>query len=159
MTASPVRDRDADSAKRELARESLRLCGTIRLKVMGWSMLPSIWPGDTLTIESSKWDDVSAGEIVLYERSRGFFIHRVIEKVGSGESAAVRTRGDAMPHADAPVPRQDVLGTVRIVSRNGKSFAPAKNLRLGDRLVASLAGRWTLAARLVVGLRWVWQAS
>jgi hypothetical protein len=35
----------------ELVAEVLRSFGTIRFAATGWSMLPSLWPGDTLMVE------------------------------------------------------------------------------------------------------------
>ena len=39
-----------DEAKHDLAAEVLRQFGEVRLKVTGASMLPSVWPGDVLTV-------------------------------------------------------------------------------------------------------------
>ena len=46
-----VRADQGHALKCELAAESLRLSGRLRLRVTGWSMLPTICPGDTLIIE------------------------------------------------------------------------------------------------------------
>ncbi len=43
-------------------------------------MLPTVWPGDLLTIQSHRPDQAEPGEIVLYMRRGRFFIHRVVSK-------------------------------------------------------------------------------
>ena len=78
MTASPQVFDDAHAVKCELAGEVLRASGRVRLQVTGWSMLPSVWPGDTLVIESVASDAVSEGDIVLFSRERRLFAHRVV---------------------------------------------------------------------------------
>ena len=37
----------------ELVSDSLRLFGTLQLKVIGWSMLPTVWPGDTIVVSTA----------------------------------------------------------------------------------------------------------
>src|SRR5262249_37101837 len=45
---------EAHAIKCELAAEVLRFSGRLRLQVGGWSMLPSVFPGDTLLVEWSE---------------------------------------------------------------------------------------------------------
>ncbi len=71
---------NANALKCELAGEVLRSSGTLRLRVTGWSMLPTVMPGDTLVIEHVSSDAVSEGDIVLFVRDRRFFVHRVVTK-------------------------------------------------------------------------------
>src|ERR1700758_403813 len=71
---------DAHALKCELAGEVLRSSGKLRLRVTGCSMLPAVWPGDTLFVERTTRESVEEGDIVLYERDRRFFVHRVVRK-------------------------------------------------------------------------------
>jgi len=41
---------------------------------------PTLWPGDLLTVETTTFEQVQIGDIVLYQRSGRFFIHRVLRK-------------------------------------------------------------------------------
>jgi signal peptidase I len=147
--SSPVLD-EAHAVKCELAAEVLLSSGTLRLQVTGWSMLPTVWPGDTLVIESASRSAVSAGDIVLFGRNRRLFAHRVIEKSPFADVGLV-TRGDAMPAADAPVSNGELLGKVSIILRNGRRIEPCRSLRLAQRAVAALARSSEMAARVVVG--------
>src|SRR5271154_1026013 len=81
----------------DLAAESLRASGRLRLRVRGESMLPTLWPGDVVEIASCSADEVRAGEIVLALRGGRFFLHRF---VGRSVKGGLLLQGDSMPHAD-----------------------------------------------------------
>jgi signal peptidase len=147
-----------NALKCELAGEVLRSSGTLRLRVTGWSMLPAVMPGDTLVIERVSGDAVSEGDIVLFGRDRRFFVHRVITK-GQPQNAELVTRGDAMRTPDPPVPESDLLGRVSFILRNGKCLKPSQSWRFSERAVAALVQRSTFAARVVVGVHGLRQAS
>jgi signal peptidase I len=143
---------DAHALKCELAGEVLRSSGTLRLKVTGWSMLPSVWPGDTLVIEKADSSAVSAGDIVLFGRDRRLFVHRVITTGNYDPESQVVTRGDAMPAADSPVSRAELMGKISLILRNGRRIEPSKSLGFSERAVATLVQRSEFAARVVVGV-------
>jgi len=134
--------------KCELAAEVLRASGKLRLGVTGWSMLPTVWPGDVVVIERTSHDSVNEGDIVLLGRDRRFVVHRVVRK---GRASQLVTRGDAMPQADPPAGENELLGKVSAIVRSGKCIKPAKMLRLRERAVAALVQRSRFAARVVVG--------
>jgi signal peptidase I len=155
--APPVFD-DAHGVKCDLAGEVLRSSGRLRLRVMGWSMLPSVWPGDTLVVDSVKSDGVCEGDIVLFGRDRRLFAHRVV-KNNAGVDAKIVTRGDAMPAPDPPVDETQVLGKVSFIVRNGKCIEPRRSLRFSERAVAALVRGSDTAARVVVGIHGMRQTS
>jgi hypothetical protein len=140
---------ETHALKCELAGEVLRSCGQLRLQVTGWSMLPSVWPGDTLIIEKANFDEVAEGEIVLIGRERRLMAHRVISCDSCGRDGVV-TRGDAMAVPDRPAAGEEVLGRVSLIERNGRQLAPSAKLRTWQRLVAALVSRSEFAARVVV---------
>jgi signal peptidase I len=154
----PTTARDLNALKCELAGEVLRSSGSLRLRVTGWSMLPTVMPGDTLLIDRIDSAAVSEGDIVLYGRDRRFFVHRVVAK-SQPQKAEFVTRGDAMPSNDPPVPQSDLLGRVSFILRNGKCIEPRRTLRLPERAVASIVQRSTFAARVVVGVHGLRQNS
>jgi signal peptidase len=147
-----------NALKCELAGEVLRSSGKLRLRVTGWSMLPAVMPGDTLVIERVSSDAVSEGDIVLFGRDRRFFVHRVITK-GEPQNTELVTRGDAMRTPDPPVSERDLLGRVSFIVRNGKCLKPSQSRRFPERAVAALVQRSTFAARVVVGVHGLRQAS
>lgn len=135
--------------KCELAEEVLRSSGHLRLQVTGWSMLPTICPGDTLVLKSATAEDVSAGDIVLFRRDRRFFAHRVLARAGHDQWL---TRGDAMPYTDSPIGNHELLGRVVSLIRNGRCIEPGKSLSLSQRALAALFRSSETAARVIVGI-------
>jgi hypothetical protein len=142
------------AVKCELAADVLRSSGKLRLRVTGWSMLPSIWPGDTLIIERTESLAVSEGDIVLFARNRRLFAHRVVTGAVAdaltADAPAIVTRGDAMRQPDLPITDRDLLGKVVMIERNGRALEPKRNLRFPARAVASLVQHSDTAARVVV---------
>lgn len=152
-----IEEMEAHAIKCDLAAEVLRSSGCLRLQVTGSSMLPSIWPGDTLLIDCVDARDVSSGEIVLFTRDRRLFVHRVVKAAANGEST-VLTRGDAMPQPDPLVSTESLLGKVSFIIRDGNLVEPNRNLSLARKAVAIVAGKSEIAARLMVGARTKLQA-
>lgn len=147
----------ADSVKRELAREQLRSSGTLRLRVTGRSMLPSIWPGDVLVVESFSSNDVLQGDIVLFGAGARFVAHRVVSR--NVDHSRIQTQGDAVGQADQPISRGELMGKVSFILRDGKCIEPGKSLGLPERAIAALFRRSQVAARVVVGIHGIRQAS
>lgn len=136
----------------ELAQEALRQSGKLVMPSIGRSMVPAIWPGDKLVVERARDSNVGLGDIVLFTNGSRFVAHRVIEKKTENKRAWVRTRGDSMTAADAPIEQCNILGKVSFIVRNGKCFAAKKDLRRSERALATLLRRSETAARVVVGI-------
>ena len=84
----------AHSVKCDLAGEVLRSSGRLRLRVTGWSMLPTVMPGDTLIVERVS-GEVSRGEIVLFSRNQRLFAHRVVSTPVDGPGLIITPPGVA----------------------------------------------------------------
>lgn len=152
MKPMPQSPSEAHAIQCELAAEVLRSLGRLRLRVTGWSMLPAILPGDILAVDHIASKDTREGDIVLFERERRIFAHRVIAKSQAQGNETILTRGDAMPQPDPPVPYGDVLGKVALIVRDGKRIAPRRRLRLPQRAVAAAVQRSEIAARVAMGV-------
>ncbi len=153
MMASATASDAAHRLKCELAADSLRASGTLRLQVTGWSMLPAVWPGDTLMVEQATLSSVSLGEIVLFVRDRRLFAHRIVASSRRDGGQQLVTKGDAMPSQDAPISEAELLGKVSSIVRNGRSIEPSPGLRMSERVVAGLVRSSEAAARVIVGIR------
>lgn len=156
MSLSPNSSGDVHSVKCELAGEVLRSSGKLRLQVTGLSMLPSVLPGDTLIVEHATGDSVANGDIVLFGRDRRLFAHRVVSRSKTSE---ILTRGDSMARPDPAVSEDELLGKVSYIVRNGKCIEPTRSLTLSKRALAALARRSQVAARVVVSVHGLRQAS
>jgi len=141
-----------EAHKLDLATEILRSGGAIRLQALGTSMLPSIWPGDVLCIES-KSGEASPGDIVLVARDRRFFIHRLIEK----RDSQWITRGDSLPQNDAPVAEPQVLGKVRAIHRQTGDVIPGRRVRPLVRALAWVLCHWDSFRSIALRGHSVWQ--
>jgi hypothetical protein len=91
-------------------------------------MLPTLWPGDLLTVETTTFEQVQIGDIVLYQRSERFFIHRVLRKSSAtgSDCHSLVTRGDSMSGFDAPVLPEELLGKIVSVERALRRHAPLR---------------------------------
>src|SRR6266404_4332472 len=123
--------------KCDLAADAIRRFGTLRLRVNGFSMLPSMWPGDVVCVSGVDRDAYGPGDVVLYSRNGLLFVHRVVEMSGG----AVVTRGDSMLDADTPVAVSDVLGRVEAIERGGSRVAMAERVSGGRRAAGAVLGQ------------------
>jgi signal peptidase I len=140
-----------DEGRCRLAAEALRSAGKLKVRANGLSMLPTLWPGDVLTVQSIRPEQADPGEIVLYLRRGRFFIHRIVDKPLSGDGTHLITRGDCMAEDDPRVERSELLGKVIEVRRANSVFVPARRLSPFHRLVAWLFCHSSLFRQ--VGLR------
>jgi hypothetical protein len=116
-------------------------------------MLPSVWPGDLLTIQSAPYDEFLPGDIVLLLRNRRFVIHRLVEKRLDENSLSWILRGDAMPHNDPAADAFEVLGKVTVIRRANRSFVPKRRISLPNRALAWMLRRWNPFRNLTLRIR------
>jgi signal peptidase I len=136
--------------KCELAVEVLRKFGRLRFAATGWSMLPSVWPGETLVVERVSPDQVRIGDLVLVGREGRLCAHRVVDKVDDAESHRLITQGDALPAPDRPVSGNELLGRVTYLIRGGKLVTVPTELGVIDSVIAKVVRRSVPAARALV---------
>jgi signal peptidase I len=108
-----------------LAEEVVRTFGEVRLRVFGTSMVPSILPGDLVSIRSASLHDISPGEVVLFFQKGRLFVHRVVDRkvvatAGSPGEPCLITRGDRLRHTDPPVSAPELLGRVVSIERDNR---------------------------------------
>jgi hypothetical protein len=114
---------DASTTRLELAAEILHRFGQVRFIAYGGSMVPSIYPGDLLTVQSDSVADARRGEIVFFLLGGRPCVHRVMRKWPDRNRIAFATRGDALPKEDPSVDASQLLGRVTHIERRGKSVA------------------------------------
>ena len=136
-----------EECKRNLAAAILRSTGTLQLRATGSSMLPTLWPGECLTIQSYNFEQAQQGDLVLYTRDGRFFIHRIVRKCHLGEDKYLVTRGDCLTVEDPPVHERDLLGNVTAIHRHGSQITPARRLSPSRLLAAWLLCHWNLVLR------------
>jgi Peptidase S24-like len=140
----------AEALKCQLAAESLRSSGRLRLQVNGWSMMPTIRPGDILEIERVSSGCVSTGAVVLFARDGKLIVHRVTAKLrGCGGNYSFVAQGDAMLESDPLFSSSALLGRICLISRNNKEILSSASLSLPQRVVRSVLRRSVLASRVL----------
>jgi hypothetical protein len=149
----------ASAVKCGLAGDFLRSFGSLRFRATGWSMLPAIWPGDTLVIERVSGGQVQVGEVVLVGREGRLCAHRAVSRAESFGSPQWTTQGDAMPAPDRPVIEAELLGRVSHLIRGGNCVAVAAELSVVAKLMAKIVRRCFPAARALVYLHRMVEAS
>jgi Peptidase S24-like len=138
--------------KLDLAAEVLSRGGTIRLQALGSSMLPSIWSGDVVSIESKSGKEIVPGDIVLVARDGRFFIHRLIEK----HNAIWITRGDSLLQDDAPVAQVQVLGKVALIHRKSGGIVPKPRVSRFGSMLAWILCRWDFFRNVALRIHSSW---
>jgi hypothetical protein len=106
------------------------------------STLPSVWPGDLLTIQNVAHDKIVAGDIVLVRRDNRFLIHRLVEKRKGQDFILWITRGDAMPRNDPPAGASELLGRVAGIRRGNRNFVPSRRVSLLHSALAWILCHW-----------------
>jgi signal peptidase I len=143
-------------ARLDLAAEVLHRFGEVRFVAHGSSMIPSIYPGDLLTVRSESVTNARSGEIVLFLLGGRFFVHRVMRKWPQRDRVLFATRGDALPQEDSPVDGSQLLGRVTAILRYGKRINPANHVRPWMRFLrwgvqnSSTFAKTLLAAHLLL---------
>lgn len=134
-------DHTRQDPKHILFAEVLRSGHVVRLKPQGTSMLPSIWPGDTVTVESARVADVGIGEIVLIVDAGRFFIHRFTRIQPTNDGGYPVTRGDSVPHEDPMDPTREFLGRVTRIERAGRVLVPNSRRSLMNLISGGVLSR------------------
>ena len=148
---------DKEQVKCDLGAQALKSSGALRLRALGFSMLPSIWPGDVLTIQSQDSDECSVGDIVLYMSAGYFFIHRVSRVSDSGD---LIVKGDGLPQSDPPVQAQQVLGKVVAIEHDGRHFQPSQASTSAGILARSIRrSGFLLRVLMAIRAHWHWYKS
>lgn len=123
-------------ARCRVAAQALQSWGILRFRAQGTSMLPTVWPGDLLTLQTLSFERVAPGDLVLYMRDGRFLVHRVVRKCDRQTNPRLITRGDCMRREDSPVLAAQLLGKVTAVQRTGLPFPPGIELSFFRRTLA-----------------------
>ena len=129
---------------------------SVRFSAPGTSMGPTIRDGETITVAPAAPSQIRRGDIVAYRRGYHIVAHRVVRVERDNDGQTFLMRGDAAMSCDAPVAREQILGTVVSVERRGRqckvSGCPAR-LAYTARVAASRATRAIAAAVVMIGVR------
>jgi signal peptidase len=102
--------------------ETLKEGQSVKTRVGGISMYPFLKKGDIIIIHPIPLAEIKRGDIVVFQSSGKIVAHRLIIK--KKDQSGYLTRGDTCPSIDPPVTRDNYLGKVMEVTRNGKNILP-----------------------------------
>lgn len=130
----------------ELVSGVVRNCGRVRLRVSGTSMVPTMCPGDMITVEKAAIREIAPGEIVVFSRSGRLVVHRVraliqhsihpMDELVGGDR--LETRGDRMRRSDPVVEDSELLGRVTQIERRGLRIRPRAQLKSSEKAMCTL---------------------
>jgi signal peptidase I len=108
-------------SRANLVVEKICTNGSVCFRVLGASMYPWIRSGDFVFVRRTAFDSASVGEVILFERGKRLFVHRVVrrsvEQSAGRSSSLLITKGDALDGKDAPVSPAEFLGRVTRIHR------------------------------------------
>jgi signal peptidase I len=101
----------------ELIKATLAKNFSFRFKVNGSSMSPFIQDGDIVSLSSYRKGDVALGDVIAFiNPSTGkLALHRVVGRYNGG----CLIKGDNIPCPDGLIPKENILGYVSKIERNG----------------------------------------
>ena len=103
----------------------LRSGKSVELAATGYSMFPSLRPGDRVIFKPLVKKEIpEPGNIVVYRDNSGLVIHRLIKVIPDNKgNHAFMTRGDARPENDRIICADQILGVAFKYKRNRKEHA------------------------------------
>jgi hypothetical protein len=95
-------------------RPQVRRGDLVRLRVLGFSLLPAVPPGAWVELRAVDLPHLAKGDLVVVE-IQGNLVCHALESVGDGASGPVVTRGLWASLPDPPVPTDALVGAVAFV--------------------------------------------
>ena len=122
----------------DLAAEVVGVFGSVRLRVSGTSMAPTLCPGELVGVEKTRMTEILPGEIVVFARDGRLIVHRVVTKIQSRGESYLVTRGDRIRKSDSPVSGSEFVGRVNHIERGRSGARASSRLDLASRVFSLL---------------------
>jgi hypothetical protein len=131
----------------ELPRAVLHRGAAVRFQAKGFSMSPFIKNKDVVTISPLLGKRPGLGDIIafVHPETEGLCIHRIVRK----KDGIYVTKGDNISETDECVPRENILGFVTRVERDGSRVFLGLGL---ERFLIAFLGRRALLFPLLLPL-------
>jgi hypothetical protein len=113
-------------------------------------MVPTIWPGDELVIQSAA-GRLRRGQVVAWQDNQRIFIHRVVET--PGDEGTILTRGDRLNASDPLFLPEQLIGVVTHVIRDHVAMLIAPKLSIRARFLRLISRVSDWPAFLLIRLR------
>jgi len=93
----------------------------IEIKFSGYSMYPSLKPGDTLLVRGVPTRDISTGDIVCIKNGDKYITHRIVKIERGKEKTKIATKGDNIATIDPPLYKTGGLIKRVVMIKRGKN--------------------------------------
>jgi signal peptidase I len=103
-------------------REELTLGRTVRIVASGYSMIPSVWPGESIEIVPVVIENVKIGDIIAFQRIQHMVVHRVVMIQNLNDESYITTMGDSNLRVDEVINNANYIGKVQV-----KNNAPVQS--------------------------------
>jgi signal peptidase len=114
-----------------LIRRQLNEVGFVEIPSSGYSMFPSIRPGDVCQFGPAQQDSLVIGDVLLFINEEGRLIgHRLLRILCNDNRMILECKGDTNNYPDQNVPMDRLLGKlvlIRRVNSKGKSITVTAN--------------------------------
>lgn len=124
------------------------------IKFSGYSMYPSLRPGDTLLVREVPIKEIRPGDIVCIQKNDGHIAHRVVRIERERGKTTIITKGDNITRPDPPdLPISKTNGLIKrvvmikrgkdrlIIPRYGKILALLSRMSLTYGIIKGRGGR------------------
>lgn len=95
-------------------REELNFGRTVRIVASGYSMIPTVWPGELIEIQPVVIENVKIGDIIAFQRIQHMVVHRVVMIQNLHDETFITTMGDSNLKVDEVINNANFIGKVKV---------------------------------------------
>jgi ATP-binding cassette subfamily B protein len=92
----------------------------LQLRMQGFSMFPTLQPGDKGLVQKCSASNIKAGDIIVVRKNQTFIAHRLIRIETHGKDTLYICRGDQNGFEDKPAGENEVVGKLVSFERKGR---------------------------------------
>jgi len=112
---------------------------SVKIEAAGYSMFPFMLPGDEQTISPVPIEDISIGDVVVFEHDNKWISHRVISIQNNNNEKTLILRGDTCIQSDPLVTKANYIGKTVAFERRGETrLLHSKKYKVISKLVLFL---------------------
>ena len=116
-----------------LLKKAIKKGTQITQKVEGESMLPTIRPGQTISLEYVSPSSIQVGDILIFRGAQSNVVHRLVKIEEKNGGKLYITKGDNNLTLDPPSGYERILG--RVASLDGKKMSELESLEQRQLIV------------------------
>ena len=91
----------------------------LQLRMQGFSMYPTLRPGDKGLVRKCSINEIQTGDIIVVKKQHKLIAHRLIRIVSGGTNTLYICRGDQNGFEDKPATAGEIVGKLVSYERNG----------------------------------------